>query len=205
MNSFYKFLLGVGVLAVIVIAALYILGSKRDRHSTTLLIDVPPATVFGYLTDSEKLKKWVGGLVEVEPMGDLSNEVGARTRVTVMSNGRAVESEDEIIRYEVNELFSVQSTAELRIQTSIFQLEPKDNGKTQLTYKMWVSNNKIRKILGPFIQTAAQEKIEIDARKLKDLIERQSISSTLDEEEYSGSVSTENDSPAATISPDDDQ
>ena len=138
-------------------------------------------------------------------MGDLANDVGARSRVIVESNGRTVETEDEIIRYEANELFSVQSTADFRIKTSIFQLEPKDDDKTKLTYKLWVSNRGFGKLLGPFIQTADQEKIEIDARRLKDLIERQSISSALGDEEYSGTVSADNALPAASTSPDEDQ
>lgn len=204
MNNFYKFLLGIGVLALTIVAALYILGNKRERHTTSLLIDAPPATVFTYLTDSEQLKKWVGGLVEIEPLGDIFNEVGARSRVTTTSNGRTVETEDAIIRYEENELFSVQSIAGFRIQTTIFKLEPKDNGQTQLSYRMIVANRGFGKFIGPFIQSPIQEKIENDARRLKDLIERQSISSTIDDEDL-GSVSTENATPAATTSPDDNE
>jgi uncharacterized protein YndB with AHSA1/START domain len=201
MNSFLKFSLGLGVVVLIAAAALYILGSERGRHTTSLVIDAPPATVFTYLTESEQLKKWVDGLVEIEPLGDLTNEVGARSRVTSKSNDRMVEAEEKIIRYQQDELYSVQSTNEFRVQTSRFELEPKDN-QTKLTYRVVVANRGLGKILGVFAQTPIQEQIESDARRLKELIEGHPLPPTIDEAEFSGAVSTETATPAATTGPD---
>lgn len=204
MNSILKFLLGLGVVVLIAAAVLYILGSERGLHTTSLIIDAPPATVFTYLTDTEQLKKWVDGLVDIEPLGELTNELGARSLVTSKSKGRLVEAEEEIIRYEQDERISVQSTNEFRVQTSIFELEPKDD-QTKLTFRMRVANRGLGKFLGVFDKTPIQDQIESDARRLKELIEGQPLPSTLDDAEFSGSVSTENTTPDATNSPDDKQ
>ncbi len=204
MNSFLKIAIGLGVVVVTAAAALYILGSERGRHSTSLVIDAPPATVFAYLTDPERLKQWVTGLVEMEPLGDLTGEIGARSLVTSNSNGRTVEAEEEIIRFQQDVLYSVQSTNEFQVQTSRFELEPKDN-QTKLTYRVVVANRGFGKFLGVFDQTPIQEQIETDARRLKELIESQSLPPTIDDAEFSGSISTETTTPATNSSPDDQQ
>jgi uncharacterized protein YndB with AHSA1/START domain len=203
MNSFLKFSIGLGVFVLTAAAALYILGSERGTHSTSLIIDASPATVFTYLTDTEQLKKWVDGLVDIEPLGDKTREVGAKSRVTSNSNGREVEAEEEVIRYEPNELYSVQSTNQFRVQTSRFELEPKDD-QTKLTYRVLVANRGLGKFLSVFDQTPIQENMESDARRLKELIEGHPLPPTIGEAAFSGSPTGEDSTPATT-NPDDNQ
>lgn len=204
MNSFLKFTLGVGVVVLVAAVALYIIGSERGRHSTSLMIDATPATVFAYLTNAEHSKKWIDGLVDVEPMGELTNQVGAKFRVTSMSNGREVESEEQIIRFQPDELYSVQSTNEFRVQTSRYELEPKDN-QTKLTYRVVVANRGLGKFLGVFDRTPIQEIIESDARRLKELIEGQALPPTIGDAAFSGAVTTDATEPETKTSPDDKQ
>ena len=141
------------------------------RYSTSLLIDAPPADVFDYLTDTELMKKWVDGLVEVVPVTEEPNQIGSRARTIIQQDGKRIEYEDEIIRYEKDSILTIKATNRLVTHTSIYRLEPKENDKTQFTFVVKTTNHGFGKLLAPLFRSPIEQKIAEDAQRLKELVE----------------------------------
>ena len=58
------------------------------RNEHTIEIARPPATVFPYLTEPERLKRWVGGLTTFEAAKGESAHVGAQSHQVMAIRGR---------------------------------------------------------------------------------------------------------------------
>ena len=166
------------ILAVIVgttAAALWIIGSQRTKHSTSILIKASPERVFACLSDLELRKQWVEGLVKVTPVGDITQGVGAKTKVTHRSeSGREYEFDNTVIRYDEHELLSIRQTDSIRAITSIYRLEKKDDGNTYLTFVVRTANIGLGRFVGPFLGNDIEDKLEVNSSKLKQLVESSS-------------------------------
>ena len=178
MSAIGKTVLTILLVLAIVGAALWILGGKQAEYSTGLSIDAPPEAVFPYLTQPERLKNWVEGLVEVAefvpaPKADgLASAPPAEKTLRVMSNpnGSQAHSQDQVIRYEENLSISIQSTSPQRVVTYIYQLEPK-NGQTFLSYRIRTNSSGAGRFLAAISGNDFQDRIDTDIRKLKALVE----------------------------------
>jgi uncharacterized protein YndB with AHSA1/START domain len=168
-----KILLFVIIIAVIGASSLWLLGGKKGEYSTSLIIDASPPQVFPYLTDADLLKQWLKGLAEVENL--VENEEGAQALLTKrlmdFGDGRQVWFQDEVIRHETDELISIQSSSSNKVITAIFQLQSTPDDKTELKYRLKISNQSVGRFLAAFEKDDYQKRIENDARKLKELIE----------------------------------
>lgn len=172
MGRALKISISLAVVLATAACALWIVGGKRMRYSTSLLIDAPPAEVFTHLTDADLMKKWMDGLVTIEPVDVPLNQIGAKAKVVFESGGKQIEYNDEIIRYEEAKLLSVKAKNRLVTLTSIYRLEPKEEGgKTYLTYVVKSTHQGIGKLLAPFIRSPIEDKIVSDAQRLKTLVE----------------------------------
>lgn len=169
------------LIAAVGIAAIWIIGGKRHEYSTALAIEASPESVFYLLTNPEGQKKWSSGLQEVGQFGPAAGDLGGRrertTRRVTDNKGKEIEFEDEVIRFEQNKLLSVQSSNDLGVITSIYQLESKD-GQTYLTYRVKTSNSGLGRIWAPLVKDETQSKIDGDIRKLKQVAESFSIAAT---------------------------
>lgn len=178
MSFSVKLLSAVFALLFTVVSVLWILGGKKVRCSTSLLIAAPPANVFPYLHEEDLCKQWVTGLVDVTPMGTEEKVVGSRAVVTVeLKNGKSAEYENEIIRYEEFEYFSTRGSDGLSSKTAIFKLESKDDNNTYLTYRVRTAAHGFGKLLAPFRNSLTQEDVDVEAARLKSLIESQYVPS----------------------------
>ena len=74
------------------------------EHS--VVIDRPPADVFRYLTDVEKLPEWQASAIAVSAEGEM--RVGTRLRETRNFIGRQAESMLEVTEYEPDRKFSLR-------------------------------------------------------------------------------------------------
>lgn len=179
MNFSVKLLTALAALIFTTVSVLWILGGKKVKCSTSMLIDAPPASVFPYLHEEDLCKQWVNGLVDISPVGTDAKIIGSRTLVTVeLASGKSAKYENKIIRFEENEYYSTRGSDGLSSRTSIFKLEPKDGSKTYLTYRILHGAQGIGKLLAPFRSSLKQEDVEADANRLKSLIESQYDPST---------------------------
>jgi uncharacterized protein YndB with AHSA1/START domain len=100
--------IGGGLIGVIALACvvLLVLGHRANAGRTTVSADInaPPAQVWQWLEEPEKLKQWISWVVEVRmPNGSAASGVGAK-RIIVMKDenngGMRMEVEGVYTRYE---------------------------------------------------------------------------------------------------------
>jgi uncharacterized protein YndB with AHSA1/START domain len=102
----------------------------RNEHSVE--IERPAAAVFPYLTDGEKLRQWVGGLVESTALTEGGARVGAKSREVVEERGQRFELETEITTCVPNEALQARITSQGFETLSTYRLQ-EDGGRTRLT------------------------------------------------------------------------
>ena len=158
-------------------SSLWILGGKKNEYSTSLVIDAQPQQVFPYLTQPDHMKTWIEGLDEVSelvkpPEKELPAPPVTTARIVRTADGKQVRYQDQIIRFDPGKLVSVQSKNRSQVVTSIYQLEAKEDDKTALTYKVKTKNRGVGRILAPLSTADIQLQMEQDARRLKELVEK---------------------------------
>ena len=165
------------IVAGIAASSLWIIGGKKNEYSTSLVIDAQPQQVFPYLTQPDHMKSWIEGLTEVSelvkpPEKDLPAPPVTTARVMRTEGGKQIRYQDEIIRFDPHKLVSVQSRNPSQVVTAIYQLEAKEDDKTSLTYKVKTKNRGIGRLLAPLNTPDIQLQMEQDARRLKELVEK---------------------------------
>ena len=168
-----KFLLTLLLLLAIAAGGIWIIGSKKGRYPTTLLINATPAQIFPYICDYDLIKQWKSNIVEIQSDSSGDLEVGDTAAVIVDQNGRQIKFATEVLRYMKNEYVSVQARNSTQIHTSVFKLEKKDDGTTILTYRVRTQNQGLGKLIGPFSRHDLGQQVIDDARRLKQLVESQ--------------------------------
>ncbi|HLL53934.1 MAG TPA: SRPBCC family protein [Myxococcaceae bacterium] len=168
----------VGVLALVVllglsVAAMAVTGWPRGvvTNVAEVQLSAPPAAVFPFLVEPERLKAWLGGLSESVPLTEGGPRVGARSREVVTEGGERVEMVTEITRYERNRLMAVHITADGFTMDATYQLW-ESSGGTKLRYEAETKFEPVMfRLLAPLIQPEVQQKLERDLRRLKQLAE----------------------------------
>ena len=174
MNGFYRLLFTILFIGGVGAASLWIIGGQTDRYSTEIEIDAPPKTVFDWLVDGEKIRQWVTGVSDVANFTDPEISVGDRdttTPRTVTVEGETIKLEDRIMRFDSGKTFSVQSTNDNLIQTSIFQLDATADGNTKLSYRIHLQKAGVGRMMAAFDKSNVDDRMIAEVKKLKQLVE----------------------------------
>jgi uncharacterized protein YndB with AHSA1/START domain len=164
----------VGALALAVIVLL-VLGRRESagRLQGAIEIDRPPSEVFAWITQKDKLTRWVGWLVDVRENGPVG--VGAR-RVWVMDDPN-MKQRIEII----SDVEAYEPPRRLRVRTSMpggfdgtatYTLVDLGQGRTRLEadsqfhFQHWLA-----RLLKPLVARHARRKMHDDLARLKSLAE----------------------------------
>jgi hypothetical protein len=127
-------------------------------------VDRDPAAVAAYMTDPANDPEWIGGLREVELIGDGPVRVGSRVRRVAHFLGRRVEYVNEVLALDETQLDmrSVQAPFPMHIT---YRFEPAPGGGTAVS-------NRVRggglRLLAPLVRRNVQR----DLRRLRDILER---------------------------------
>lgn len=160
------------VLALAVGALLLLGGFKGEgRNSVTIRVEAPVQEVYAWITEPEKLKQWMGGLVESTPLTTDGLRVGARSReVFEMGDERRV-MEVEITALRPNERLEAKVTSDGFVVDVRYILSQKD-GLTRVTYIGDAKYTRLHlRLMEPIITPMAQQKLEDDFARLKEMIE----------------------------------
>lgn len=171
-------LAGIGGLLVIAVIILLFLGGFRGESRLVAQIDIakPPGTVFAWVSRPEKLKSWVGWMVDVKDLTPGQNGVGSR-QVWVMedrnNNNQLMNIASEVTRLEPDRVLESRVSAAEGFTGEVrYELEPIDTSKTKLTYvARYKFDHWLAKLLEPIISRSAQQKLEEDLRRLKQQVE----------------------------------
>lgn len=165
----------VGVLAVALLI-LWILGGRTSRHVAEITIAASPDDVFQYLAEPDKARQWMEGVVEITPLGDSTQQVGAKARIVIAENESRFEMEDEVIRYEANRLFEVRIMSSMFDLTSLYELSEFDVGKSHVKHTLRADYKGFVRIFAPLMGGDVQRKLESDFQRLKKLVESERAS-----------------------------
>ena len=140
------------------------------RADHTVEIARPPADVFPYLTEPEKMKRWIGGLVEFTPL-DEGAGLGSRSRQRVELGGRTWDVESEIVELEENRRLAARMQASAFTSTVSYDLNEAAGG-TRLTGVVDIELRGMGgRLLGGFVRGQAEQKLVGDLGRLKQVVE----------------------------------
>jgi uncharacterized protein YndB with AHSA1/START domain len=137
----------------------------------TVLIERPPAEVFGYLTDVERLPEWQSSAVEVRADGPL--QVGTRIKETRTFLGRHAESTLEVTEYEPERKFSLRVVSGPLPFEVRHTLSPADGG-TRLDWVGEAETSRFPRIAVRMVTRSAEGQFKADLERLKRLLEARS-------------------------------
>lgn len=162
-----------GVIGICVIILL-MLGGMRGEGRLVASVDIakPPATVFRWITQPEKMKSWIGWVVEIRNLTPGQTGVGSKD-VWVMedrNNGnQRMDIESLVTRYEPDRLLEARLSAPMAFTGAVtYELQPMDANRTRLTYSgSYRYEHWLAKLLEPVISRSAQQKLHEDLQRLK--------------------------------------
>jgi carbon monoxide dehydrogenase subunit G len=141
------------------------------RCESTLTIGKPPAQVFPWLLDADKVPKWMSGLQAYEPLEPGPLHVGSRIRQELTVSGQHLRFE-----LEVTEL-DAPRRAVLRFEGSGFKAANEysvadADGGAQVTWVISGDTTSFKaKLIAPMVQAKLQEKLDGDLARLRALLE----------------------------------
>ena len=135
--------------------------------SHTVEIARPPAEVFPWLLEEDKVPRWTGHLEAYERIGDGALGRGSRVRQVLVVSGRTIDVELELTGYDP------PTSAETRFSTNGidvvngYSLAPAGAG-TRLTQSVEAKARSISaRILVPVVQPRLEEKVTEDLERLR--------------------------------------
>ena len=164
-------LVGIVVLAVVVLLAL---GGGRGEgtHETSVEIARPASVVFAWITEPDRVKSWVGWLIDINSLTPGKAGVGAR-EIWVMedrnNNNQRMDIEAEVTRLETDRLLETRLNAPGGFTGTVtYELLPLDANRTRLVYRgTFKYEHWLAKLLEPVISRSAQHKLEEDLERLR--------------------------------------
>jgi uncharacterized protein YndB with AHSA1/START domain len=136
--------------------------------SHTIEIARPPAEVFPWLLEEDKVPRWTGNLQTYERIGDGALGPGARVRQVLEVSGRTIDVQLEVTRYEP------PNGAETRFATNginvvnQYVLVPAGLG-TRLTQSLEAKPSSFgARMLVPMIQPRLEQKLAADLERLRE-------------------------------------
>ena len=138
--------------------------------SHTISVPKPPAEVFPWLLDEDKVPQWTGRLQEYEVLGVGTLGPGAKIRQVLTVSGQELDLELEIVRYEPPGFAESRfSTNGIDVVTTYTLREA--GGGTELTQSLEgkASSFKARLLL-PVVQPKLEGKLTEDLERLRGLL-----------------------------------
>jgi uncharacterized protein YndB with AHSA1/START domain len=128
----------------------------------------PPAEVFPWLLEQDKVPQWTGHLRTYEQLGDGALAIGSRVRQVLEVSGRTFDVQLEITRYDP------PHGAETRFSTNgidlvnDYRLEPNGAG-TRLTQSIEAKPTSLTaRMIVPVVQPRLEQKLTEDLERLRE-------------------------------------
>ena len=138
--------------------------------SHTVSIPKPPAEVFPWLLEVDKVPQWTTRLQEYDVLGDGTLGAGTRIRQVLTVGGQPLDVEIEVVRYEP------PGYAESRFSTNGMDVDTtyalrEAGGGTELTQTLEGTANGFKaRLLMPVVQPKLEAKLTEDLERLRELL-----------------------------------
>jgi uncharacterized protein YndB with AHSA1/START domain len=164
-------------LVLVGVVVLKILASRPGANHAhiTIQINRPPAEVFPWVTEPERLKRWISWLEEVRSIETTPAHVGSK-RLLVMNDPnmkRKLEITSEAVAYEPPRHFLVRLTLPQTFSANVdYALSDGALGTTRLDYDTdYTFHNGFAALMSPMVRPRARQKAQMDLATLKRLVE----------------------------------
>lgn len=141
------------------------------RNEIVAHFDRPVDEVFAYVDDDEKVKLWIGGLLETKRTTSGAPGVGSRFHQKLQIGKRVMELEGELLEYEPNRRVRVKLDSHLCEMNATYNFE-ESGGCTELAY---TCDSHYRsffyRLLSPLIKRVTQQKLREDFARLRGLLQ----------------------------------
>ena len=138
--------------------------------SHTISVPKPPAEVFPWLLDEDKVPQWTGRLEEYVVLGDGTLGAGATIRQVLTVSGQQLDLELEVVRYEPPGFAESRfSTNGLHVVTTYALIEAGDGTDLTQSLEGKASSFKAR-LLVPVVQPKLEGKLTEDLERLRELL-----------------------------------
>ena len=138
--------------------------------SHTISVPKPPAEVFPWLLDEDKVPQWTGRLQEYEVLGEGTLGPGAKIRQVLTVSGQELDLELEIVRYEPPGFAESRfSTNGLDVVTTYKLREAGDGTELTQSLEGKAASFKAR-LLVPIVQPKLEGKLTEDLERLRELL-----------------------------------
>ena len=128
--------------------------------------------MFPYLLEGEKRLEWMGVLTESEQLTEGAPKVGSRWRDVFEDRGQRVELEAELVEYEPNRRLRVRLGNRSFHSTSTQELAEGERWTRVSTVIETEYRTLAARLAGRLVTRHAQQQLEADLARLKELLER---------------------------------
>jgi uncharacterized protein YndB with AHSA1/START domain len=135
--------------------------------SHTIEIPQPPAEVFPWLLEEDKVPRWTGHLTTYKRLDDGRLGTGSRVRQVLEVSGRVIDVELEVVAYEPPTGAVTRFSTHGREVVSAYALEAAGAG-TRLTQSIEARPSGLTgRLLIPIIQPRLEQKLTEDLERLR--------------------------------------
>ena len=138
------------------------------------IINRPVAEVFAFLSNFENNSQWEPSVLEAYQVSSGPMQVGTKLSEVRKFMGRRVASNYEVIAYEPDRIFAVQSVSgPIQVKAS-YTFEPIEGG-TKITDTAEFELHGFFKLLAPLFSMMVRNQMTSNFRKIKEIFERSKI------------------------------
>ena len=139
-------------------------------YEAAVEIDRPPDAIFSFLVEPDRLRRWVSGFVQAEPLTSGPPRVGSRSIDLVRDGGREMRFETEIVEYVPPHGLSVTIGMPGMRAVSEYQLERRGL-RTRVSHVQRVRYDGVLRVIGPLMGGMVRRKLRHDLLRLKAVVE----------------------------------
>lgn len=141
-----------------------------QRVERSVSIDAPPADVFAYLSDLDRLAEWQSGVIGARRTSDGRMGVGATAQVTRQLMGQRLEAPLTVTAYDPPRRLTVGSEVSgIRADATLDVAA--DGAGSQVSFAMEFRGSMMTAFMEPMIASAAAGDIEASLARLRSRLE----------------------------------
>ncbi|HKR13754.1 MAG TPA: SRPBCC family protein [Pyrinomonadaceae bacterium] len=141
------------------------------RNEIVAHFDRPVEEVFAYVDDDDKVKLWIGGLLETRRTTAGKPGVGSKFHQKLQIGKRVMELDGELLEYERNRRVRVKMNFHLGEMNATYNFT-ESGGCTELAYTCDSHYRSLfYRLLSPLIKRMAQQKLREDFARLQLLLQ----------------------------------
>lgn len=139
-----------------------------QRVERETVIGAPPAEVFAYLSDLDKISEWQAGITDARQTSEGGMRVGATALVTRELMGQQMQAPLLVTEYEPPHRIAIDSEVSGVKVHATLDLAPTENGEaTALAFAIEIRGSMLTSFMEPMIASAAGGDIEATLERIR--------------------------------------